>query len=87
MKLALVTLVTMMSLTSFAQKYDGDVTEVYSSWCDQQNVVQNGVNTALAIIQNCAAEQKVCVMDQRTSGKKVYYRATCEDAPAKYGRE
>lgn len=87
MKLALATLVTLMSLTTFAQKYDGDMTEVYLSWCEQQNVVRNDINTATAIVQNCAIEQKVCVMDQKTSGKKVYYRATCEDAPVKYGRD
>lgn len=87
MKLALLTLVTMISVSALAQKYDGDMNEVYLSWCDQGNVVQNSVNTPVAIVQNCAAQQKVCVLDQRTSGKSVYYRATCEDAPVKYGRD
>lgn len=87
MKLALLTLITFVSVSSFAQKYDGDVTDIYISWCDQQNVIQSGVSGVSAIVQNCAAEQKICVLDQRTSGKKVIYRASCEDAPVKYGRD
>lgn len=87
MKLILLTLVTMVSVSSFAQKYDGDMNDIYLSWCDQQNVVRNGVNTPTMIVQNCAAQGQVCVLDQRTSGKNVYYRASCQDAPVKYGRD
>lgn len=87
MKLALLTLVTLVSVSSFAQKYDGDIMDVYHSWCDHDNIILSGVNPANAIVKNCASEQKVCVLDQRTSGKRVIYSARCEDAPVKYGRE
>lgn len=86
MKTVIALLLTMASLTAFAQKYDGDVTDIYISWCEQGNVIQSGANGNV-IAANCAAEGKICELNQRTSGKNVYYRATCEEAPVRYGRE
>lgn len=78
--------VTLSSLSSFAQKYDGDMGEIYLSWCEQENVIQNSL-TGPVIKQNCAAAQQVCKGDQRTSGKNVIYTASCADRDVRYGRE
>ena len=87
MKFVLIAIVSVMSLAAFADKFDGDVNDIYISWCDQQNVVTNGQNNTSTILVNCAAQQQICVLDQKTSGKNVYYRAFCEDRPVKNGRE
>ncbi|AGH94339.1 hypothetical protein [Pseudobdellovibrio exovorus] len=85
--LSLLTLsVTLPSVSSFAQKYDGDMGEIYLSWCEQGNVIQNSLQGPV-IKKNCAASQQVCKGDQRTSGKNVIYTATCADADVRYGRE
>jgi hypothetical protein len=54
---------------------------MWISWCDQNNVVAN-----TGIKENCSASQKLCVLDQATRGKYVYYSARCEEKPEKATR-
>jgi len=70
---------------SYTDNFDGDVTDIWLSWCDEGKVVTSS-NLRLIIKDDCAAEKKVCVSDQRTRGKYVYYSARCEDKPEKMTR-
>jgi hypothetical protein len=76
-------LVSAFSATAFIDSnYDRDPTEVYLSWCDQNNNVLKSTtkNTAgFEIAESCSSTQKTCVENQKTSGRHVYYYATCLD--------
>lgn len=81
MKSVLALVLLFSSITTFAKDdYNFDMTEQYLSWCDGNNVISAASTaTNIVVLQNCAAEQLTCQMDQRTSGKKVYYSASCVD--------
>lgn len=87
MKIVLVLGLSLISLSSFASTYDGDLTDIYKSWCDQDNVIQYDYNGQEVVVQSCASNQQVCQLDQKTSGKRVIYTATCQDKQKPYARE
>jgi hypothetical protein len=76
-----VVLLASFSNYSFADKDSGDVMDMWISWCDQNNVMSN-----TGVKENCSNSQKLCVVDQATRGKYVYYSARCEDKPQKAER-
>ena len=87
MKSILIILMSVLSLSALASTYDGDVDEVYRSWCEQENVMKFNSEGRQAVLQNCAVSEQVCQLDQRTSGKRVIYTASCVDRHVPYARD
>lgn len=76
-------LISGLSAMAFVDSdYDRDLTEVYLSWCDQSNNVMKSTTknpTGIEISESCSSSQKSCVENQKTSGRNIYYYATCLD--------
>lgn len=83
--LAAIVVLSSFSAFSYTDNFDGDVTDIWVSWCDEGKVVTSS-NLRLIIKDDCAAANKLCATDQRTRGKYVYYSARCEDKPEKATR-
>lgn len=88
MKSLLAAVIVLCSLNAFSStdNFDGDVTDIWLSWCDDGKAVTSS-NLNIIVKADCAAENKLCKVDQRTRGKYVYYSARCEDKPQKMTRE
>lgn len=83
--LAVIIVLSSFNAFSYTDNFDGDMTDIWLSWCEDGKAVTSS-NLRLIVKDDCAAEKKLCVVDQRTRGKYVYYSARCEDKPEKMTR-
>jgi hypothetical protein len=81
MKMLFVLTLSAFAISAHASTYDGDMGESYRSWCEQDNVIGYNEQGQQVIKENCAVNRQVCLLDQKTSGKRVIYSAYCEDKP------
>lgn len=85
MKLLVVLSIFVSGFTAMAyddSNFDRDLTEVYLSWCDQNNNILKSTTknpSGIEISESCSSSQKSCVENQKTSGRNIYYYATCLD--------
>ena len=64
--------------------YDRDITDIWLSWCDKDNVISAASSGSVTVIkENCAAIGKRCQDGQSTRGRFVYYFASCQEKQVK----
>lgn len=76
--LVFVVLALGFSARAMDDNQDRDMSEIYLSWCDSNNVMVQNYDKIL-VKENCASSQKTCNLNQRTQGRYVYYSASCLD--------